>query len=64
MVKEPFESRPVGGGVCGGRGLLFKQKPSVVVFELLFYFFLIFEEHLGKPKISKKLQLAEKMGLT
>lgn len=38
MVKEPFESRPVGGGVCGGRGLLFKQKPSVVVFELLLLF--------------------------
>lgn len=48
----------MGRGVCGGRGLLLKQKPSAVVFESWFWFFvvvvvLIFEEHLGKPKISK-----------
>lgn len=46
----------MGRGVCGGRGLLLKQKPSAVEFESWFgflFFFLIFEEHLGKPKIQK-----------
>lgn len=48
----------MGREVCGGRGLLLKQKPYAVEFEswLFFFFFLIIEEHLGKPKISKKQQ--------
>jgi len=58
MVEESLESPLMGREVCGGRGLLLKQKPYAVEFEswLFFFFFLIIEEHLGKPKISKKQQ--------
>ena len=62
MVEESLESPLMGSGVCGGRGLLLKQKPSAVEFEswfgcvFFFLFFKIFEEHFGKPKISKQKQ--------
>lgn len=57
MVEESLESPLMGREVCGGRGLLLKQKPYAVEFEsCFFFFFLIIEEHLGKPKISKQQQ--------
>ena len=77
MVEESLESPLMGSGVCGGRGLLLKQKPSAVEFEswfgCVFFFFFFFKflkntlENLkyqnNNNKKTPHVQLAEKMGL-